>query len=290
MRLLFDSLWRAAGYMFLPRVLGWTMVPLVVSMVVVAVLAWTIWPALLAALQSGLHQWWWTAPIVAWIESWLGLAMAAWVAPVVLLVLLAPMAALGIMLTVALHTTPRLVGLVAERRFTTLERRRGAGLWQSVAWSVGCTLAALFTLLISLPLWLLPVVGALIPPLIWGWFTAKVMIFDVLAEHASAPERRALLRQHAGPLLVMGVVSGYLGLLPSMLWTFSVLGVLLAPVLLGLAVWLYVVVFVLVALWFCHYGLAALQAARTAREGEVLPPDPVVAAARSADLPPRLGG
>jgi hypothetical protein len=207
-------------------------------------------------------------------ESWVGLGATALLAPLLLLLVLAPMAALGIMLTVALHTTPRIVSLVATRRFPDLQRRQGAAIWQSVLWSVACTLGALVALLLSLPLWMVPVLGALVPPLIWGWFTAKVMMFDVLADHATAHERRALLKQHAGPLLVMGVVSGYLGLLPAVIWTLSPMGMLLMPVLIGVALWLYVGVFVLVALWFTHYGLSALQTARILQEGEVLPPAP----------------
>ena len=53
-----------------------------------------------------------------------------------------------------------------------------------------------------------------LPPLIWGWLTYRVMAFDALAEHASKDERREVLRRHQVTLLGMGVLTGYLGLLP----------------------------------------------------------------------------
>ena len=68
--------------------------------------------------------------------------------------------------------------------------------------------------MLSVPLWLVPPLVLVLPPLIWGWLTCRVMAFDVLAEHASADERRTILRGQRWPLLAMGVVCGYLGAAP----------------------------------------------------------------------------
>ena len=43
-----------------------------------------------------------------------------------------------------------------------------------------------------MPLWFVPPLVLIVPPLIWGWLTYRVMGFDVLAEHASREERRQL--------------------------------------------------------------------------------------------------
>ena len=123
--------------------------------------------------------------------------------------------------------TPALVRLVATRRFPALERKRGAGFWQAWLWSLGCTLLALVALVVSMPLWLIPPLVLVLPPLIWGWLTYRVLSFDVLAEHASADERPALLREHRWPLLGMGVRRGYLGAAPSLLWALSALALVL---------------------------------------------------------------
>ena len=108
------------------------------------------------------------------------------------------------------------------------------------------------------------------------------MAYDVLADHASRDERRELVRRHRGTLLGMGVLTGYLGAAPSLVWASGAFALVLAPVLVPLAVWIYTLVFAFSALWFAHYALAALQALR-AEPGAVT----IVPAARpgSSDSP-----
>ena len=84
---------------------------------------------------------------------------------------------------------PALTRLVAERRFPALEQKQGASFFGSVARSLGLTLLALLALVVSMPLWLIPPLVLILPPLIWGWLTYRVMSFDALAEHASREER-----------------------------------------------------------------------------------------------------
>jgi hypothetical protein len=55
------------------------------------------------------------------------------------------------------------------------------------------------------------------------------------------------------------VVSGYLGAAPSLVWVSGAMAVVLAPVLVPLAIWIYTLVFAFSALWFAHYLLAALH-------------------------------
>ena len=165
---------------------------------------------------------------------------------------------------------------MASRRFSGLERKRGAGLIGSLFTALGCTLLALLALLISLPLWFIPPLVLVLPPLIWGWLNYRVMSYDVLSAHASADERRTLMRAHRLPLLGIGVFSGLLGAAPSLLWAASALTLVFAPLLVAVSVWLYTLVFGFSALWFTHYGLAALAAlrgqaaARPASTGEVI--------------------
>lgn len=63
--------------------------------------------------------------------------------------------------------TPALVALVAQRRFH-LERKKGGLFWASALWSVGSTLLALVALVVSVPLWLVPPLVLVLPPLIRG--------------------------------------------------------------------------------------------------------------------------
>jgi hypothetical protein len=187
-----------------------------------------------------------------------------------------PLVVVVSVLLVGLLMTPALVKLVATRRFPQLERKRGSGLATSLWVSLSSTLIALAALLLSIPLWFVPPFVLVLPPLIWGWLTYRVMSHDALADHADALERRELLRAHRTPLFAIGVLSGYLGAAPSLLWALNAVTLVLAPVLIPLSVWLYTLVFAFGALWFVHYTLAALQRlrdeARPPAPAPVLPP------------------
>jgi cobalamin biosynthesis protein CobD/CbiB len=78
----------------------------------------------------------------------------------------------------------------------------------ALAWALGSTLIALLVLVLSIPLWFIPPLVLVVPPLVWGWLTYRVMAFDALAEHASQAERQAVLTRFRMPLLGMGVVCG----------------------------------------------------------------------------------
>jgi hypothetical protein len=141
--------------------------------------------------------------------------------------------------------------------------------------SLWATLAALLATLLSIPLWFVPPLVLVLPPLIWGWLTYRVMSYDMLAEHASPDERRTLLRDHRLPLLGIGVLTGYLGAAPSLLWASGVLFVAMAPMLIPVAIWIYTLVFAFAALWFAHYLLAALEMLRAQPASPDMAPAPL---------------
>ena len=95
------------------------------------------------------------------------------------------------------------------------------------------------------------------------------MTGDVLAPVASRDERQAVLRAHRGPLWAIGVVTGYLGATPSLLWAFGATSLMLAPLVIMVSVWLYTGIFVFSALWFAHFALKALHTLRTGSDAEV---------------------
>jgi hypothetical protein len=117
-------------------------------------------------------------------------------------------------------------------------------------------------LVVRAPLWLVPPLVVVLPSLIWGWLTYRVFAFDVLATHATAAERRHLLRHRRWPLLAMGVGVGLLGASSSLLWALSAATLIFAPLLVVASVWLYTLVFAFAACWFAHYLLAALDIER----------------------------
>jgi hypothetical protein len=84
----------------------------------------------------------------------------------------------------------------------------------------------------------------------------------VLADHADRAERQALMAAHRWQLLVLGVITGFMGAVPTLIWAMGALTLVLWLPMLALSVWLYTLVFAFSSLWFAHYLLAALQAQR----------------------------
>jgi len=259
---LLDAFWRAAAYCLHPRVILLSLAPLLLAGGLTLALGYFFWEPAVAGVRATLEGWSLLAALLKWLDGVGGEGLRALVAPLVILALALPVIVIVSLLLVALLMAPALVSLVARRRFPALEAKHGATPWQSVLWSLGCTLVALCALVLSLPLWFVPPLVLILPPLIWGWLTCRVMAFDVLAEHASAEERRALLRQQRWPLLAIGMVCGYLGAAPTLLWALGAATLILAPVLILGPVWLCTLVFAFAALWFAHFTLAALQRLR----------------------------
>jgi hypothetical protein len=217
-------------------------------------------------VRATLEQWALVLAALTWLDSIGAGALRTLIAPLIVVAVALPLIVIASLLLVALGMTPAIVDLVAARRFPQLERKRGGGWWQGLAWSLGCTVVALLALLLSLPLWLVPPLVLVLPPLIWGWLTCRVLGYDVLASHASAAERRQILHEQRWPLLAIGIVSGYLGAAPSLLWAVSAATLIFAPVLVLVSVWLYTLVFAFAACWFTHFALAELQRLRALAE------------------------
>ena len=262
MGLLLDSFWRAAAYCMRPRVMALSVLPLLLMVGLALGLGYFYWDGAVQGMRALLDG----SPLLAgfwnWLQGW-GLGdVAAVVAPLMVVLAVAPVLVVVSLLVVAVLMTPALVALVADRRFPTLERKKGGSLIASVAWSLGSTVLALVALVVSVPLWLVPPLVLILPPLIWGWLTYRVMVFDALAEHASRDERQEIFRRHRSSLLGMGILSGYLGAAPSIVWASGVMFAAAFFVLVPLAIWIYTLVFAFSSLWFSHYCLAALQRLR----------------------------
>jgi hypothetical protein len=273
MSAILDAFWRAVAYCLHPRVIALSVLPLVLVVGVISILGYWYMDPALAAVQHLLESTELMTQLWSWLET-LGLGrLKMVVVPLLLIVIATPLIVLACLLLVAILMTPLMVRLVTRRRFPLLARDGGASYLVSVFWAFGASIVALLALVVSFPLWFVPPLVLVIPPLIWGWLTYRVMAFDALADHASAEERKTLMQRHRWPLLGMGVLTGYLGAGPSLVWSIGISAVALSPVLVPLSIWLYTLIFAFSSLWFAHYGLAALQTLRSQRAAEAPPSD-----------------
>lgn len=273
MNLFLDAFWRAVAYCLRPRVMLLSLLPLALMVALAWGLGYYFWDNTLEWVRGALEA----STLVNTVSNWLqsvgfgSLKLA--LAPLIVIFAVTPMLVVLSLLTVALLMTPVLTRLVAARRFPQLERKHGGSFVLSLLWSLGSTALAVMALLVSLPLWFIPPLILVLPPLIWGWLTYRVMAFDALAEHASSEERREIFRRHRGWLLGIGVFCGYLGAAPSVLWASGALFAAAFVILVPVAIWLYTLIFALSSLWFAHYSLAALQALRAETATVAATPD-----------------
>src|SRR5512140_251160 len=289
MSLFLDSFWRAVAYCLHPRVIVLSFLPLVIMVALSLGLGYFYWDAAVGSVRGWLESGDIVKGLWSWLQGMAGAHLKQVVAPLIVVVAAMPLIVLGSLLLVASFMSPALAALVARRRFPRLERKHGGSLVLSIAWSLGSTVLALIALAVSMPLWLVPPLILVLPPLIWGWLTYRVMAFDSLSEHASAAERRELFRRHRMWLLGIGVLSGYLGAAPSIIWASGALFAAAFVILVPLAIWIYTLVCAFASLWFSHYCLAALEVLRA--ESAVSMPVPAATEvplrlADDASLPP----
>jgi hypothetical protein len=283
MSLFLDSFWRAVAYCLHPRVILLSLLPLVAMVLIAGGLGYFFWDSAVNGVFTWLESTSWMEQLGHWL-SMMGMdGLKNALAPLLVIFAITPLLVIVVLFFVALLMTPAVVNLVSRRRFPTLERKHGASFLRSASWSLGSMLLALLAMVVSLPLWLIPPLILVLPPLIWGWLTYRVMAFDALADHASGDERRRIFRGHRTWLLLMGVATGYLGAAPSIVWASGWFFAAAFPVLIPVAIWIYTLVFAFSSLWFAHYGLGALDQLRR------LPVTPAQAGAQGFPALPPTG-
>lgn len=244
-----------------PRMLFLTVLPFVVALLLWGAVLYFGWDAMNGIARNAVESW----TFMGWIKSGLNaIGMAGlWsaIAPLLVITLLVPVIVVSILVFVSVTVVPRVMRFL-ERSYPRLERRKGGSLAGSVLHALLCTLVFIAVAVVTLPLWLIPPFFALIPPLLWGWLTYRVMTYDALADHATAEERRAIMQRYRLPLLGIGVAVGMLGSAPTLLWVSSVVTIVLFPIIAIAVIWLYVLIFIFSALWFGHFCLRALTRLR----------------------------
>ena len=118
------------------------MLPLAIMAVLSLGLGYFYWESAVAAVRSNLESFALLDTMVRWLET-LGLSgLRVVLAPVLLLFLAIPVIVIVSLLFVAIFMTPAMVALVAERRFPSLERKKGGSMLASIFWSLGSTVLA----------------------------------------------------------------------------------------------------------------------------------------------------
>ena len=186
-------------------------------------------------------------PPMSWLTGWGG----AWLAKLLAviggwLVILAG-AYLVAMLLAAIFILPLLLNYVAAHDYPELARL-GKDSFTASTWnSLSAGLLFILGWLLTLPLWLVPGLGLVLPMFWMAWLNRRTFAYDALAVHANAPEWQALRGRHAGNWMLLGSLLALVAHVP-------LLG-LMAPALAALA--------------YIHYGLESLRRLRMDAGGQI---------------------
>jgi hypothetical protein len=256
-----QALLRGLLGVFHPKMLLLSVLPFAVAGVVWGFLGMLYWDAWIDLLREVLTQSTFGS-LVRWSVSLTGLDLSLILPPLLGMLMLVPLVAATAMFLIAVFGMPLILKHVAARRFARLEAKSGGSWWGSAYNGVMVALLLAFCWIITLPLWLIPAAGPIVPLLLMGWATASLFGYDALADHADAQESRLIRRTHRWELFVMGAALAMLGSVPTLLWIAGALVIPFLPVMALTAVWLYGVVFIASGLAFAHYCLDALQRLR----------------------------
>lgn len=263
MSLFFSAMWHAWVGSFHPKMIGLSFLPLILMVVLTLGGGYFLWEPAQAVLRGWMLQmpepW-----LLNYLHPWFLQALQHIFIPTLIIVLITPVLVIFALLIVSWFATPWVVQHVSIQKFSTLEKKQGASWFHSIGWSVFCTCVAVFFLLISLPLWLIPMLAFFIPALIIGWLTYRIIFYDCLSSHASSEERKILFEQHRYPCFMIGIISGAMGTIPGILLSSSSMLAALFLVIVPIAVWLYTWIMIFTVLWFVHYALTALHQLRMA--------------------------
>ncbi|QWD20493.1 EI24 domain-containing protein [Polynucleobacter paneuropaeus] len=243
-----------------PRMLWLSLRPFFIISVFWGCLIWLTWTPSLAMLSSFLTN----SILTNWIQDgliWAGFDNArAWIAPFFFVMMIIPLIAISLLVLIAFTTVPAIVNsLCKQSLYSDLQSKRGGSLIGSLFYTFWSAFICLVLVMLTLPVWWIPPLFAILPPLFWGWLTMRLMSYDVLAGHASSEERDILIQQNRWSLLVMGIACGMLGAVPTFFWATSALASVLFPIVSFVALWIYSLIFVFAGLWFSHFLLEALQ-------------------------------
>lgn len=186
--------------------------PTLAAIVVWAVLGWLFWGDVSTALLGWFHQWPWLQGVM---DSTQFLSVAALAtAHVFLALLFVPLVYATALMLVALIALPLMLERVGDAEYGDLEKRHGG----TIAGSVGNALWALVVYmaawLATLPLWLIPGLGLVMPIVLAAYLSQRAYRYDALMLHADAGEMRAVIARERGGLWMVGILSGLLAYVP----------------------------------------------------------------------------
>lgn len=226
-----------------PRMWAYVLGPALVSLILWLVLA-TYWmgPAI---------EWLVGVPPLSWLAAWGWVAVARFVAAIAVWLAILVLTYLTATVVASTVVLPLVLTWLSSTEYPDLARMGDDSAIASLANSLAAVVVYLGLCLLSLPLWLVPGLGLVLPALLLAGLNRRTFSYDALALHATRDEWRELRARHGNGLFVLGLVLALLAHIP--------LVGLLVPTLCVVA--------------YIHYALEAL---RQSRQGAIINASAVV--------------
>ncbi len=209
--MLFRALSRGFASLFPTRMLMLMVWPVLAALALWIGLAILFWSQALPWIDSQLRQY----ELFQWMAStWPLAVIGSWLTGLLLLVVLIPLVLVTAGLIIGLFGMPVMVRHVAGRDYPGLERRHGGTFLGSVWNALAALLWLALLAIMSLPLWLMPLLWPFIGVLLFGYFNQRVFRYDALAEHASPSEIETLLARHKSDFMLLGIALAVFGHVP----------------------------------------------------------------------------
>ena len=212
---------------FQPAMLGLLLVPFVVAGLLWVGLAWWGWEPAVDLVRSRLFE---STAVMRGLIDWLsahGVGSADEILIAVLLILvLIPVGFASAMLLISVLAMPVVLHRLGAQTYPDVQAR---GRW-SLAASLGNAVLAIVVFLIgyllTMPLWLVPGLGFVVPWFWWSWLAARMLRLDSLVEYADQAERRLLIGRHRWEFLLLGLAVTALNYVPPLFLITPVLSAL----------------------------------------------------------------
>ena len=115
---------------------------------------------------------------------------------------------------VSVFAMPLIYRWVMLVEYTHLEQKHGGSAAGSLFNALIASLGYLYAFFVTLPFWLIPGIGFVIPIALNAWLTKKIFVYDALEKFASRAERKLLLRKHSGELFLLGAALSVTSYIP----------------------------------------------------------------------------
>ncbi|MFI4923367.1 MAG: EI24 domain-containing protein [Burkholderiales bacterium] len=223
--------------LFHPKILGLTLLPVLLAFVFWGGLSWWFWQDWVIGVGHLLAQ----TPLDEYLMRYEIHWLAASVTTVLLILLLFPAVLVTALLVTSVFAMPVMVKHVGARNYPRLEQKHSGTVLGSLWNALVATVIFILLWLVTLPFWLFGLPAVVLPVLLSAYLSQRLFRYDALAEHASTDEFERVLERSGIRLYVLGAILALIQFVP-------VLN-LFSPVYIGLA--------------YIHFCLGELQQLRS---------------------------